>query len=75
MIRKTVNLDEQIVRELKVFANKDSRDFSGALRHILRIGLLALKNPELTIEEIMDIMEAKAELEEGLVEEFKIEDL
>ncbi len=75
MKRKTVNLDESILKELKIYANKESRDFSSALRHVLRIGLLALKNPELTTKEIEDILEAKAELEEGMVEEFNIEDL
>ncbi len=74
MLRKTVNLSEDIVRNLEIYAKKESRDFSSALRHVLRIGLLALQNPELTKSEIMDILEAKAELEAGNVEEFDIED-
>lgn len=74
MLRKTVNLSEDIVRNLEIYAKKESRDFSSALRHVLRIGLLALQNPELTTSEIMDILEAKAELEAGNVEEFDIED-
>ena len=75
MLRKTVNLDEATVKELKVYAKKESRDFSSALRHALRVGLLALQNPDLTSREIIDILEAKAELEEGMVEELNIEDL
>ena len=75
MVRKTVNISEDLIKELKVYARRESRDFSSALRHILRIGLLALQNPELTAMEIMDILEAKAELEEGLIEEFTLEDI
>jgi len=75
MLRKTINIDEATVKELRVYAKKESRDFSSALRHALRIGLLALQNPELTASEIEDILEAKAELEEGIVEELNIEDL
>jgi len=75
MLRKTVNLDEGIVKELKIYAKKESRDFSSALRHALRVGLLALQNPELTTGEIIDILEAKAELEEGMVEELRVEDI
>ena len=75
MLRKTVNLDEGIVKELKIYAKKESRDFSSALRHALRVGLLALQNPELTTGEIIDILEAKAELEEGMVEELTVEDI
>jgi len=45
------------------------------LRYALRIGLLAIENPELTAEEIKDILEAKAELDEGMVEELDIENL
>ncbi len=75
MLRKTINFDEELMRELKIYAKRESRDFSSALRHALRLGLLALQNPELTADEIIDILEAKAELEEGLVEELNIEDL
>ncbi|HYA41849.1 MAG TPA: hypothetical protein VEF34_11130 [Syntrophobacteraceae bacterium] len=45
------------------------------MRYALRIGLLAIENPELTAEEIKDILEAKAELDEGMVEELDIENL
>jgi hypothetical protein len=37
--------------------------------------LLALQNPELTAEEIKDILEAKAEMEAGMVAELSLEDI
>jgi hypothetical protein len=74
MIRKTIILEEEMVRQVNLLAKTEDRDFSSSLRHALRIGLLALQNPELTAEEIKDILEAKAELEAGLVSEFTLED-
>ncbi|MCX6574609.1 MAG: hypothetical protein NTX99_11570 [Candidatus Aminicenantes bacterium] len=65
MVRKTVVMDEKLASDLDLFAKKEARDFSGALRYAARIGLLAIENPELTVQEIKDILEAKAEYEEG----------
>jgi hypothetical protein len=75
MIRKTVILEEDMVQQVNLLAKKEDRDFSGSLRHALRIGLLALQNPELTAAEIKDILEAKAEMEAGLLTEFSFENI
>ncbi len=69
MVRKTVVMDEKLAEDINLFARKESRDFSGALRYAARIGLIAVENPELTIQEIKDILEAKAEFEAGRVTE------
>ena len=74
MIRKSLLLDEGMVREIAVLSQKEDRDFSSSLRHALRIGLLALQNPELTAAEIKDILEARAEKAAGLVEAVALED-
>jgi len=42
--------------ELDRFAKREQRDFSNALRYTAKIGLIALDNPELTIDEIEDIL-------------------
>jgi len=65
MVRKTVVMDEKLAKDIDLYAKKEARDFSGALRYAARIGLLAVENPELTIHEIKDILEAKAEYEVG----------
>ncbi len=65
MVRKMVLMDEKLAKDIDLFARKEARDFSGALRYTARIGLLAVENPELTVREIKDILEAKAEYEEG----------
>ena len=75
MIRKSLLLDEELVRQIALLSQIDDRDFSSSLRHALRIGLLALQNPELTAAEIKDILEARAEVAAGLVEALDLEDL
>jgi hypothetical protein len=72
MIRKTVMIETDLANDIDLFARKEHRDFSGALRYATRIGLLAIENPELTVEEIKDILEAKAESEKGKMTELDI---
>ena len=75
MLRKTIMLSEDLVKQVTLVSKKEDRDFSSSLRHALRIGLLAMENPELTAEEIKDILEARAELDAGIAEELDIENL
>lgn len=75
MVRKTILLSEELVQQLDMLSRKEDRDFSSSLRYALRIGLLAIQNPELTADEIRDILEAKAELEAGMVAELDLESL
>ena len=75
MVRKTVAMDEDLVNELNHFAKGEERDFSSALRYALRIGLLALENPELTVGEIKDIIEAGVDFEMGKVTELNPKDI
>jgi len=75
MVRKTVALDKELLDELMLFAKKDQRDFSGALRYALKIGLAAIENPELTIEEIRDILEARVDHEAGRVSELNLNEI
>gem|GEM_PF-338346 len=75
MIRKTVAMDEDLVNGLDHFARSEERDFSSALRYALRIGLLALENPELTAEEIKDIIEAQVDYQTGRLAELNPKDI
>ncbi len=74
MVRKTIMIDEDLAKDLDHFARKEQRDFSGAMRYALRIGLLAIENPELTIQEIKDILEAMVDYEMGNVSELNFKD-
>jgi len=75
MIRKTIAMDDTLVRDLDILAKKEHRDFSGALRYTLRIGLLAVENPDLTIREIKDILDAKVDYEMGNVSSLSLDDI
>ncbi len=72
MIRKTIAINDDLLRDLNVFARKEQLDFSSALRYTVRIGLLAIEHPELTIQEIKDIMEANVDYEMGNVSELNL---
>lgn len=74
MIRKTVMIDEDLAKDLDHFARKEQRDFSGAMRYALRIGLIAIENPELTLQEIKDILEARVDYEMGNISELNLKD-
>jgi hypothetical protein len=74
MVRKTIAMNEDLFRDLDIFAKKEQRDFSSALRYTLRIGLLAIENPELTVQEIKDILEATVDYEAGNVSELRLDD-
>jgi hypothetical protein len=72
MVRKTVMFEVDLANDIDLFARKEDRDFSGALRYAARIGLLAIENPEFTVQEIKDILEAKAEFEKGKMTELDV---
>lgn len=74
MIRKTIELDEKTVDELYLLASREKRGFASALRYALKIGLLALNNPVLTVKEIKDVIEAQADYETGRISELNPED-
>lgn len=74
MVRKTIMIDEKLVNDLNLFARKEQRDFSSAMRYALRIGLLAVENPDLTVQEIKDILEAMVDYEMGNVSELNLKD-
>jgi hypothetical protein len=75
MIRKTIAINDDLLKDLNIFAKREHRDFSSALRYTLRIGLLAIENPELTVQEIKDILEAKVDYEMGNVSELNFNDI
>jgi hypothetical protein len=73
MKRKTVAFDNDLLNELNLFAKKDQRDFSSALRYALRIGLAAIENPEMNIDDIRNIMDAKVDFQTGRFSPLEVE--
>jgi metal-responsive CopG/Arc/MetJ family transcriptional regulator len=75
MVRKSIVMDKHLLYEVDRFARKEQRDFSNAVRYATRIGLIALDNPELTVGEIKDILEAQVDLESKNVSELNPDEL
>lgn len=75
MIRKTIAFNDDLIKDITVLSKKEHRDFSNTLRYVLRIGLLAVENPELSVSEIKDILEAKIDYEMGNISEFDLNNI
>lgn len=75
MVRKSIVMDKHLLYQVNRFARKEQRDFSNAVRYATRIGLIALDNPELTVSEIKDILEAQVDLESKNVSELNPDEL
>ncbi len=75
MIRKTIVMDKHLLYEVNRFAEKDQRDFSNTVRYATRIGLVALENPDLTVGEIKDILEARLDAKAKRVSPLDPDDL
>ncbi len=75
MVRKSVIMEDRLAYEVERYARKEDRDFSNAMRYAARIGLIALENPELTVTEIKDILEAQDDLETGRISELDLDKL
>ena len=73
MVRKSIVMPDDLVRDVDALANREKRDFSGALRYALRIGLLAVENPEFTVDELKEILAATADHEAGRVHELDLD--
>lgn len=75
MVRKSIVMDKHLLYQVDRFARKEQRDFSNAVRYATRIGLIALDNPELTVSEIKDILEAQVDLESKNISELNPDEL
>ena len=75
MVRKSVVMEDRLAYDVERYARKEDRDFSNAMRYAARIGLIALENPELTANEIKDILEAQVDLETGRISELDLDKL
>jgi DNA-binding transcriptional regulator WhiA len=59
----------------KKIDNKRNDNKRNLVAQASRLCMLALQNPELSIEEIEDILEAQAEIAAGMLIEYSFEDL
>jgi hypothetical protein len=67
-----VRINDDLVRDAKIYSKIDKRSLTGQIEYWARIGKCAEENPDLTYSLIKDILIAIAELEQGESSEYKL---
>ncbi len=67
-----IRLPEDLIKTIKLRANIEHRSLSNQIETFLRLIIVAETNPDLPLQFIKDILEAKAEKDAGLAKPFKI---
>jgi len=68
----TVRLPADVRKKLEIRSKLEHRTFSNQVEVSLRLSLITEENPDLPLQFIKDILEAKAEKEMGLAKLFKV---
>ena len=68
----TIRLPDDIKGKIKIRAHNNHRTLSNQIEMSLRLALIAEENPDLPLQFIKDILEAKTEKEMGLAKSFKV---
>jgi len=67
-----IRLPDDLAKKIKVRANVEHRSVSNQIESLLRLIIIAEENPDLPLQFIRDILEAKAEKEMGLAKPFSV---
>ncbi len=67
----TIRLPEETIRRARIIGKAEHRKPSQQIEYWIELAQCALDNPELSISEIKETMEALAEVEAGDVSEYK----
>lgn len=70
---QSVRLSDSLVKQAKSIGMVMSRSGAGQIEHWAKIGKMAEDNPELSYEFIRDSLYAKAEIENGLVDDYEFD--
>jgi len=71
MVTNAIRLSEEIMKAAITYATINSRSVPKQIEHWAKIGKTAEENPDLPYEFIKDVLEAKAEMENGDVSVFE----
>ena len=71
MTTHAIRLSEEIMKAASTYAPVYSRSIPKQIEHWAKIGRIAEENPDLPYEFIKGVLEAKVEMENGKVSEFK----
>lgn len=70
---QSVRLSDSLVRQAKSVGVVMSRSGAGQIEYWAKIGKIAEENPELSYRFIRDCLIAKAEIENGLVDDYEFD--
>jgi len=68
----SIRLPDDLREKIDIYARNEHRSISNEIEELIRIGFAAKENPDLPLEFINDLLQAKAEKELGLAKPFKI---
>lgn len=68
----SIRLPEEIKSKITIKAKIEHRSLNNLIEKYIEIGLIADDNPDLPMQFIKDIMQAKAEKDMGLAKPFKL---
>ena len=71
---QSVRLSDRLVKQAQAVGEIMSRSGAGQIEHWAKIGKIAEENPELSYEFIRDALLAKAEIDNGLVDNYDFSD-
>lgn len=71
---QSVRLSDILVQQAKTVGAVMSRSGAGQIEHWAKMGKIAEENPDLSFEFIRDSLLAKAEIENGLVDDYEFDD-
>lgn len=69
----SVRLSDILVKEAQAVGEVMSRSGAGQIEHWAKIGKIAEENPDLSYEFIRDSLLAKAEVDNGLVDDYEFD--
>ncbi len=70
---QSVRLSDSLVKQAQTVGEVMSRSGAGQIEHWAKIGKIVEENPDLSYEFIKDILLAKAEIDNGLVDDYEFD--
>ncbi len=68
----SIRLSDDLREKIDIYAKNEHRSISSEIEELIRIGFAAKENPDLPLQFINDLLQAKTEKELGLAKPFEI---
>lgn len=68
---RAVKISEEIVKEAEIYSKSFNRSIASQIEFWTKIGKISEENPDMTFNEIKEILVAKEEVKAGFISEYK----